>query len=100
MATKKKTTKPKRMISFSLINATDILERLERGETKDVIDALKKLHTTELRWLVLSEQELLQATSSLLNKSANSESKLNDKVLGMFFPHSIDALNRVGIIRE
>lgn len=98
MATKKKTTEQQLMISRALLNATDLLQRLKNGETKKVIAELEKLHTAEFRWLVLSEQEILKATSSLMNKTAESESKLNDKVLGIFFPHAVDALERVKVI--
>lgn len=91
--------KQKRMRSFALVSITDILEQLEKGKLIDVIQELKLLHEKESRGHVLSEKEMLTATSRILQDASENQDDLTDKMLRIFWSNSDGILKRHEVVQ-
>jgi len=90
--------KETKMISHALINITEILERLEEGGLKGVLEELREMHSKECRPMILSEKEILDGTSLLMKEAAATEDELTDKMLRIFWGHADASLKRTGIL--
>lgn len=78
---------PKRMTSYALINITEMLDMIESGKIDFVVDSLKTLHSKELRDHVLSEKEMIQSLSRILDDVADQSDELTDKMTRIFWSH-------------